>query len=277
MALMNTDSAVLSKEASSFERIASELKGVIAQVESTAGALSGQWRGQAATAAQAAIQRFHEAATRQVQALNDISNSVHTAAAQYASTDEEQGHSLSTAMGSSLGGPVSADSAGPSVAPQAVAAPQATQALSGAGAPVMQAASLGGGSGSTPTIQAASFSPTGFKQDTPTPMPAPPPAPQTGEPIKVPQRPYPPTVINTNATPGAAEASGTGTSSGGVAPPKCDAGDLIQHGLEVVGGGLAAGAAVPAEIPSMGSSTAILIGGAAGVTAGVNGFKDCAQ
>jgi hypothetical protein len=91
----------------------------------------------------------------------------------------------------------------------------------------------------------------------------------------VPQRPYPPEVINTNAAPSGP--SGTATATNGTAPPKCDTGDLIQHGLEVAGGGLAAGAAVPAEIPSMGASTAIIIGGAASVTAGVNGFKDCAQ
>jgi hypothetical protein len=165
--------------------------------------------------------------------LNDISNSIHAAGTTYASTDEDQAHSLSVAVGSSLGGPISADSAGPSVGPQSVAAPQASPALSEAGAPAKQAASLGSGSGGAPTIQAASFSPIGFKQDTPTPTPAPPPVPQTGEPIKVPQRPYPPTVINTNAAP--AGPSGTGTAPNGTAPPKCDAGDLIQHGLEVVG------------------------------------------
>lgn len=54
MAQMNTDAAVLSKEAGSFERIAGELKSVIAHVESTAGSLSGQWHGQAGVAAQAA-------------------------------------------------------------------------------------------------------------------------------------------------------------------------------------------------------------------------------
>ena len=73
-----------------FERISGELKGVIAQVESTAGSLAGQWHGQAGTAAQAALLRFHEAAARQVQELNDISSNIHTSGVQYTSTDEDQ-------------------------------------------------------------------------------------------------------------------------------------------------------------------------------------------
>ena len=90
MAQMNTDAAVLAKEAANFERISGELKGVIAHVESTAGALAGQWHGQAGTAAQAALMRFHEAAARQVQELNDISANIHTSGVQYTSTDEDQ-------------------------------------------------------------------------------------------------------------------------------------------------------------------------------------------
>ena len=81
MAQMNTDAAVLAKEAANFERISGELKGVIAHVESTAGALAAQWHGQAGTAAQAALVRFQEAAARQVQELNDISANIHTLAA----------------------------------------------------------------------------------------------------------------------------------------------------------------------------------------------------
>ena len=51
MAQMNTDAAVLAKEAANFERISGELKGVIAHVESTGGrigrpvARSGRHRG----------------------------------------------------------------------------------------------------------------------------------------------------------------------------------------------------------------------------------------
>lgn len=95
---MNTDAAVLAKEASNFERISGELKGVIAHVESVAGSLAGQWHGQAGTAAQAALVRFQEAANQQIQELNDISTNIHTAGAHYTSTDEEQQGSLSSAM-----------------------------------------------------------------------------------------------------------------------------------------------------------------------------------
>jgi WXG100 family type VII secretion target len=98
MAQMNTDAAVLAKEAANFERISGELKGVIAHVESTAGALAGQWHGQAGTAAQAALMRFHEAAARQIQELNDISANIHTSGVQYTSTDEDQHATLSSAM-----------------------------------------------------------------------------------------------------------------------------------------------------------------------------------
>ena len=98
MAGLNTDATVLSKEASNFERISGELKSVIAQVDSTAGSLAGQWTGQAGTAAQAALVRFNEAAARQVQELNDISSNIHTSGVQYTSTDDDQSATLSTAM-----------------------------------------------------------------------------------------------------------------------------------------------------------------------------------
>ncbi|MCT7661234.1 WXG100 family type VII secretion target [Mycobacterium deserti] len=98
MAQMNTDAAVLAKEAANFERISGELKGVISHVESTAGALSAQMVGQAGTAAQAALMRFHEAAARQVQELNDISANIHTSGMQYTTTDEDQAGSFASAM-----------------------------------------------------------------------------------------------------------------------------------------------------------------------------------
>jgi WXG100 family type VII secretion target len=98
MAQMNTDAAVLAKEAANFERISGQLKGVIAQVEPTAGSLAGQWHGQAGTAAQAALVRFHEAAQAQIQQLNDISGNIHTSGTQYTSTDEDQTSALTTAM-----------------------------------------------------------------------------------------------------------------------------------------------------------------------------------
>ncbi len=95
---MNTDIAVLAKEASNFERISGELQAVKAQVESTAGSLVPQWRGLAGEAAQAALMRYQEAALAQVQALNDISANIHTSGTQYGSTDEDQQSTLTSAM-----------------------------------------------------------------------------------------------------------------------------------------------------------------------------------
>lgn len=102
MAQMNTDAAVLAKEAANFERISGELKGVIAHVESIAGTLAAQMVGQAGTAAQAALARYNEAAARQIQELNDISANIHTTGVQYTSTDEDQASTLAGQMGSVL-------------------------------------------------------------------------------------------------------------------------------------------------------------------------------
>lgn len=96
---MNTDVAVLAKEAANFERIGGELRAVIGQVESTAGALQPNFVGEAGTAAQQALIRFHEAAMRQINELNDISANIHTAGAQYGSTDEDQAGNIVGAMG----------------------------------------------------------------------------------------------------------------------------------------------------------------------------------
>jgi WXG100 family type VII secretion target len=102
MTQMNTDAAVLAKEAANFERISGELKGVIAHVESTGGQLAAQWQGQAGMAAQNALLRFQEAAQQQIQQLNDISGNIHTAGAGYTSTDEDQSAAVTAAMGSSM-------------------------------------------------------------------------------------------------------------------------------------------------------------------------------
>ena len=100
MAQMNTDAAVLAKEASNFERISGELKGIIAQVEGTAGSLAGQWQGEAGMAAQSALERFREAAARQVQELNDISGNIHTSGVNYTVTDQERKGMLDAMAGS---------------------------------------------------------------------------------------------------------------------------------------------------------------------------------
>ncbi len=99
---MKTDSAVLTSEAGNFERIAGELRGVMAHVESTAGTLAAQMVGQAGTAAQAALARFHEAAIQQNKALDEISANIHTGSAHYVSTDEDQSSALHHAMNINL-------------------------------------------------------------------------------------------------------------------------------------------------------------------------------
>jgi WXG100 family type VII secretion target len=98
MGEMNTDAAVLAKEAANFERISGELKGVIAHVESTASSLMPQWRGAAGQAAQAAFLRYQDAAARQIQELTDISNNIHTSGVQYTSTDDDQSAAVAQAM-----------------------------------------------------------------------------------------------------------------------------------------------------------------------------------
>jgi WXG100 family type VII secretion target len=98
MAQMNTDAAVLAKEASNFERISDELKQVIAAVDMTANTLKAQWTGQAGVAAQTALQRFDAAAATQIQELNDISNNIHTSGTQYTSTDDDQASTLASSM-----------------------------------------------------------------------------------------------------------------------------------------------------------------------------------
>lgn len=95
---MNTDVAVLAKEAGNFERISGELQGVRAHVESTAGSLVPIWEGAAGTAVQQAMLRYHEAAQAQIQALTDISSNIHQSGMQYGSTDEDQASTLASAM-----------------------------------------------------------------------------------------------------------------------------------------------------------------------------------
>jgi WXG100 family type VII secretion target len=96
---LTTDPAALAKEAANFERIAGELKTIIAQVEQAASNLEGQWQGKAAKAAQGALAWFHEAAGAQVRELNDISTNLYAAGVHYANTDGDQSNSLAAAMG----------------------------------------------------------------------------------------------------------------------------------------------------------------------------------
>jgi WXG100 family type VII secretion target len=95
---MNTDVAVLAKEAANFGRISGELSVVIAQVEATAGALASQMVGQAGTAAQQALIRFQEAAAQQTKQLDDIAANIHTGGVQYTTTDDDQAGAFASSM-----------------------------------------------------------------------------------------------------------------------------------------------------------------------------------
>lgn len=99
MAEMRTDAETLRKEAENFNNIAAELKNQIAHVEATAGALARHWTGQAGRAAQSALLRFQEAATKQIHELDEISRNIHAASGQYTTADEEQHQVLVGQMG----------------------------------------------------------------------------------------------------------------------------------------------------------------------------------
>ncbi|QUR66519.1 WXG100 family type VII secretion target [Mycobacterium spongiae] len=98
MAVMKTDAATLAREAQSFDRIAGELKASIGRVESTASDLQPAWHGQAGLAAQAALQRFHEAANKQILELNQISTNISSAGMNYSRADDDQSSSLASQM-----------------------------------------------------------------------------------------------------------------------------------------------------------------------------------
>lgn len=97
---LTTDPAALAKAAASFEAIAENLKAVISRVQSTAAELTGEanWKGAAAAAAKAALQRFNDAVTAQVGQLNDISTNLDSAGVQYSVTDDDRARALEHAM-----------------------------------------------------------------------------------------------------------------------------------------------------------------------------------
>ena len=55
-------------------------------------------QGQAGSATQQALTRFHEAGQAQIKALGDISQNIHHAGIQYSRADEEQAGALSSQM-----------------------------------------------------------------------------------------------------------------------------------------------------------------------------------
>jgi WXG100 family type VII secretion target len=96
---MKTDPATLRAEAANFDRIGTELTTVIKGVESTGGELAQQMVSEGAgTAAQDALQRFHEAGQAQIKALTDIHNNISHAGIQYQRSNEDAAASLKTQM-----------------------------------------------------------------------------------------------------------------------------------------------------------------------------------
>lgn len=86
MAELTTDAQALSEAATSFDRISSELKSAISQVDAAAGALAGALSGPEGDAAQAAFVRFRDAANKQIQELNTISENINQSGVQATDT-----------------------------------------------------------------------------------------------------------------------------------------------------------------------------------------------
>lgn len=87
---LTTDSAVLIAEAGNFDSISSGLKGVMAAIDGTQGAMAAALVGQAGTAAHAAFVRYQEAAHVQVNALNEIVTNLHGGGMTYDHNDSDQ-------------------------------------------------------------------------------------------------------------------------------------------------------------------------------------------
>ncbi|MBY0287996.1 MAG: WXG100 family type VII secretion target [Mycobacteriaceae bacterium] len=95
---METDAAVLAKEAGNFERISGELQAIMHQVDATAAGLKAVWDGKASGAAQAALLRYQEAAQSQRTLLDEISMNIHGSGTDYTATDTDQASVVQTAM-----------------------------------------------------------------------------------------------------------------------------------------------------------------------------------
>lgn len=92
------DPAGLAAEAATFERIAGEIKGVIARVEGTAAELISDLRGGAGTAAQTALTHYNEAALKINQELDDVTQNLQQANVGYVTSDEDQAAGIAQAM-----------------------------------------------------------------------------------------------------------------------------------------------------------------------------------
>jgi WXG100 family type VII secretion target len=98
MAGMETDAAVLAKEASNFERISGELQAIMGAVDATASGFRASWDGDSHHAAQLAITRYQEAAQTQRTLLDEISTNIHGSGTDYTATDTDQASAVQAAM-----------------------------------------------------------------------------------------------------------------------------------------------------------------------------------
>lgn len=87
---LNTDPAILTKEAGNFHDMASELTTITGGVNATAGGLATALQGSAGTAAQEALRNFNEAASSLQTQLSSIAETLHQSGAQYVATDSDQ-------------------------------------------------------------------------------------------------------------------------------------------------------------------------------------------
>ena len=95
---METDAAVLAKEAGNFERISGELQGIMGAVDATANTLRARWLGDAGGSAQLAIERYQEASQTQRTLLDEISTNIHSSGMDYTATDTDQASVVQSAM-----------------------------------------------------------------------------------------------------------------------------------------------------------------------------------
>jgi len=281
MAQLTTDTAILAKEAGNFERIASELRGVIAHVESIAGALQGGWHGQTGVSAQAALARFHEAATAQQQQLDDISSNLHSAGAHYTSTDQEQAGSLGSAPG--LDGS-SASVHAASAQPQSLA----------------DAMNLGGLVGSPGHATVGALQPAGVANGslggaTGTPMQMSPPSGQVRPQAATTAARTPQIMSNATAGEGKVMFSDYTTGDGqkipspppepptviDASPPDdpakhhCGPGEIAKDTLIGVGGAAGIGSGLAGEVPTLGGSSALILGSAGALWDSIDKLSEC--
>jgi hypothetical protein len=118
------------------------------------------------------------------------------------------------------------------------------------------------------TIQLAGF---GAKQDPQ--LPPPPPAPQPDPPpIKLPPRTGPPPVAVITAAPPEVPPGPPTTITG---TPLCPGDKILGHLLEILAGGALVGVSGAAEAPSLGTSTAGILGGGSLIYNGIDGLETC--